>query len=467
MEEPGHEQVPADTLGAALFACAAWAFFAVTSYPIIEIADGLGGGARERVGDAEAMLGFSLAAALLATRIIPWSVLRIALILVLLAFLAAHSFESSTTSHAARWPLMAILGLAVVAEWVEVRRPLSQRLHLLWFLWVALWLPEKDHIEDSHTEEIPPLKPLWLLCVAVLVPLLLVLSDWQGRIYLGQMATKIGQRPDEREQIRTSISLFDSTASKATSRQAGLCAVGDKDGNLKVEPLNGGPYFYLPATQPDQMLQILTFSPDGQVLAVADNNRMFYGSFITVWAVAPGNQTSPPSVVLRQTLRRHSDWTLSLDFFPDNRTLISANGDKTVSLWDVTTGEELASFVPHHHKGYWDTVADCVAAAPDGQSFVTWETMDGIKVWDRQSLQLLRQMDARGGIPCSLAFTPDGSRLIAADRASVCKWELHPSPLPFLTLLTLLVALVSWLFWQSSPFRRMPVVAIGGVQSCK
>lgn len=450
-------------LGAALLACAAWAFLAVTSYPFIGIADSdLGISARKQVEDASAMLGFAVAAVVLATRIIPWSVLRLALIVALLGFLAAHSFDSTETSHAARWPTMAILGLAVVAEWVEVRRPLSQRLHPLWFLWVALILPEEDHIDEHHNEEIPHLKPLWLLCVAVLVPLLVVLSDWQWRIYLGQMASKTGPRPDQRERLRTYVSLMDRTAFEAISRQSGLRAVGSQDGNLTVEPLAGGPCFFLPA-QPDHVLDVLSFSPDGRVLAVADNHCMYEGSVITVWDVKPGDQRTPPSVVRRHTLGGHSQWTFSLDFFLDGRTLISANGDKTVSLWDVTTGEELASFVPHHRpKGYWDTYADCVAAAPDGQSFVTW-AIDGIKVWDRQSLQLLRRLDTRGSIPCSLAFTPDGSRLIAADREAVHTWALHPSPLPFVMSLALLVTLVCWLFWPNSRFQRMPVVATGVV----
>ena len=380
-------------LGAALFACAAWAFLAVTSYPIIEIADGLGSGARERVGDTEAMLGFSLAAALLATRIIPWSGLRIALILVLIGILAAHSFESSTTSHAARWTLMAILGLAVVADWAKVRQRLPQ-LHPFRLVWTAVFLPDDDGIEDVC---IQPLHPLWLICVAVLIPLLVVVSDWQGRVYLGQLPSWTGPKPAEKQGMRTSISLMAGEAAAQTvSPQARLRAVGGKDGKLTVEPLDGGTSLSLPASSPDRMLQVLAFSPDGKFLAVADNNRMYEGSVITIWDMAPGNPTTPPSVVLRHTLRGHSTWTFSLDFFPDSRTLISANGDMTVRLWDAATGAELASFIPHHHRnGYWDIVVDCVIASPDGRTFVTW-AYDGIKVWDRQSLQLLRRMDARG-----------------------------------------------------------------------
>jgi WD40 repeat protein len=197
------------------------------------------------------------------------------------------------------------------------------------------------------------------------------------------------------------------------------------------------------------MLDVLTFSPDGKVLAVADNDRMYTGSTITVWDVAPGEAGKPPSAVLRHTLRGHSHFTFSLAFFPDGRTLVSGNGDRTVRLWDTSTGQEMARFIPHQHPtGHWESWAYCVATAPDGQTFATWGA-DGIKLWDRESMGLFRVLDARG-LGCSLAFTEDGRSLIAENREAVYYWSVASSPLPFFGLLGATAVVVAWLFWSGS-----------------
>ena len=44
------------------------------------------------------------------------------------------------------------------------------------------------------------------------------------------------------------------------------------------------------------------------------------------------------------TLKGHSKPLTSLAFSPDGKTLASSSVDKTIKLWDVTTGEEKAIF---------------------------------------------------------------------------------------------------------------------------
>src|SRR5262249_40239711 len=157
------------------------------------------------------------------------------------------------------------------------------------------------------------------------------LTDYQGRIHLGQLPGGYRPRSVNLEKVRTSV----------VSAVAKLRAIGKDDGTLVVENVNGGPATTFPASGPDRMLQVLSFSPDGQTLAVADNNRMHPGSVITLWDVRPGR---PPIVTLRHTLRGHTHWTFSLDWFADSRTLVSANGDNTVRLWAAESGKEIGQF---------------------------------------------------------------------------------------------------------------------------
>jgi hypothetical protein len=415
--------------GAAWLCTAGWGLLAVASYPIIVIADSdLGTSAMERVSDCSTMSLRSLAAAAVASGIVPWPRLRIGLALVVLAVIASFSFQSDSFPHAARWPLMAVLGLAMVAASAEARQ--------------------------LHGR---PLAPLSVAGLSVLLPTLVVLADWQGRICLGRMPSGKVAKSAAMEGARRSVGLLDGgEAARAESAHSRLRAVGHKNGTLTVEGLNGGPALHLPPAEREHMLQVLTFSPDGRTLAVADNHCMYEGSVISVWDVTPGDGRTPPSVLPRHTLRGHTHWTFSVDFFPDGRTLVSANGDKTVRIWDVVSGHELARFTPHHDpKRDWDIGVDCVAVAPDGRAFATW-ALDGIKLWDRESLRLVRRLDVRGGLGCWLSFTPDGRYLVAADREAVYRWDLRPSWLPFLGLLAFTSVVVAWLL-RANGLRSLPL----------
>jgi hypothetical protein len=269
-------------LTTAVAVSAIWGVLALTNYPIIVIADSdLGVGAMLRFRDAGTLFLLSLAAAALTAGLVPWPRLRLCLLAAVGGLLAGCPFESADTTHGARWPLLAVVGLGMAAEYATARR-----------------------LRDR-----PP-APLREVALAFLVPALLVLTDYHGRAYFGQLpATAVGVGASG-QGWRTSVSLLDWEAGgKALSREGRLRAVGRKDGTLTVHNLDGGPALRLPPRAEDRMLDVLTFSPDGKALAVADNDRMCVGSVITVWDVAPGDTRTHPAIGQRRpngaSLGRH------------------------------------------------------------------------------------------------------------------------------------------------------------------
>ena len=80
---------------------------------------------------------------------------------------------------------------------------------------------------------------------------------------------------------------------------------------------------------------------------------------------------------LRDTLNGgHSDAVLSVAFSPDGKTLASGSWDKTIKLWDVKTGKELATL-----NGHTETVM-FVAFSPDGKTLASASWDKTIKLWD-------------------------------------------------------------------------------------
>lgn len=108
------------------------------------------------------------------------------------------------------------------------------------------------------------------------------------------------------------------------------------------------------------------------------------------------------------TLKGHSSIVLSVQITPDGRFAVSGSKDKTVKLWDLEAGTCVGTLEGHQDQ-VWS-----VAISPDGTLIAsTGFTDNTVRIWDWKSaacLQVIKNEDA--WMPVSVAFSPDGSRLV-------------------------------------------------------
>ena len=84
--------------------------------------------------------------------------------------------------------------------------------------------------------------------------------------------------------------------------------------------------------------------------------------------------------------------------FPDGRRVVSGSSDNTLKVWDVATGQCVAT-LEGHSKDVW-----CVAMFPDGRRVVSASDDKTLKVWDVVTGKCVATLQGhRSGVRCGVA----------------------------------------------------------------
>jgi WD40 repeat protein len=148
----------------------------------------------------------------------------------------------------------------------------------------------------------------------------------------------------------------------------------------------------------------LAFSPDGRLLASTGQNRgatsgIAAGRAITIRDVTAGRVVG--------TLGEGLRWPSRLQFSPDGRTLAVADADRSVSLWDVSTGRRRAYHPGGREGGGYD-------GPKSGR----------VRLWAGEPEERRLGCAAHAGGAKSLAFSPGGDYLASGgDDNAVWVWE--------------------------------------------
>jgi WD40 repeat protein len=157
---------------------------------------------------------------------------------------------------------------------------------------------------------------------------------------------------------------------------------------------------------------------------------------ISWWGLLAASPLFAQGYTFKKQLRGHRDWVSCLTFSSDGQTLASGSADRSVRVWNLADGKNIATLEGH------DVSLCAVAFHPNSKLLASADFYETIRLWDLASGKCVATLkgkaseeDGGSGGFC-LAFSPDGKMLAWGNQHSLKFWDvasrkwIHP-PLVF------------------------------------
>ncbi|TFK61453.1 WD40 repeat-like protein [Pluteus cervinus] len=131
----------------------------------------------------------------------------------------------------------------------------------------------------------------------------------------------------------------------------------------------------------------VVYSPDGRYLVSGS-----YDKTVRIWNATTGQPLGKP-------FQGHNDSVQSVAYSPDGRHVISGSYDRTVRIWDATTGQTVGQPLQGH-----SSAVSSVVYSPDGRYVVSGSYDRTVRIWDAITGQPVVK---------SVAFSPDSRYVVS------------------------------------------------------
>lgn len=138
------------------------------------------------------------------------------------------------------------------------------------------------------------------------------------------------------------------------------------------------------------------------------------GGFETTWS-------NPNQVQALQSriMAAHPGGLAALAVSPDGRKILAAGRDRSLSLWDVRTGQQIRL------ETRADDAVTCIAFSPDSRLAASGTERGRIKLWDMERRVATHELFRHTTPVISLTFSADGQTLVSTDQTGkFLRWDV-------------------------------------------
>ncbi|KAE9383476.1 hypothetical protein BT96DRAFT_45892 [Gymnopus androsaceus JB14] len=159
----------------------------------------------------------------------------------------------------------------------------------------------------------------------------------------------------------------------------------------------------------DHWVSSAAFSPDGARVVSASSDKT-----LRIWDATTGAQIS-------DALQGHDDYVTSVAFSPDGTRIVSGSHDKTLRIWDGNTGAQIGDALQGH-----DDYVTSVAFSPDGTRIVSGSSDNTLRIWDATTgAQIGESLQGHDGTVKTVAFSLDSHRIVSGSSDETLRiWDV-------------------------------------------
>ncbi|ETO06322.1 hypothetical protein RFI_31074, partial [Reticulomyxa filosa] len=106
-------------------------------------------------------------------------------------------------------------------------------------------------------------------------------------------------------------------------------------------------------------------------------------------------------------LEGHSDLVRGIQFSPHYSKIVSCSKDKSIWIWDVSSGTQRQLFEGHSNVWLWYILH------PNGLNIISYSKNKSIRIWDIISSQQIQILEGHTAYINGIQFSPDGSEILS------------------------------------------------------